>query len=232
AALITGASRGIGFAVAEELAAEGYALTLTARKPDGLAAAEEKLRAAGAEAVSLAADVRDEAALQAVVERHRSAYGRLDVLVNNAGVGIAAPAGEQVTKYVDMQLEVNVRTLVVMYRETLDLLKADGGAQVINLASIAGKSPQPLLSVYSATKSAVLAYSEAMNKELSASGVWSTALCPGFVDTDMTEFAREWISQEDMIRTSDIAAAVRFLLSLSSAARVPEIVIQRPGEDV
>ena len=103
-------------------------------------------------------------------------------------------------------------------------------ALVVNLASLAGKSPQPWLSVYSATKAAVVAYTNAMNKELNADGVKSVAFCPGFVDTDMSEFVKSTIPAEEMLKVSDMAEALRFLLRLSRACVVPEIVFQRPGE--
>jgi NAD(P)-dependent dehydrogenase (short-subunit alcohol dehydrogenase family) len=180
--------------------------------------------------------MNDEEAIRSVVALHRDRFGRLDVLVNNAGVGIGAAAGEHETKFVDLQLDVNLRAIVLFYRECLDLLKAAGAehrsALVVNLASIAGKSPQPWLSVYSATKAAVIAYTQAMNKELNAEGVKSTALCPGFVDTDMTDFVKGSVPAEDMIRPEDIAQAVRFLLGLSRATVIPEIVFQRPSETV
>jgi short-subunit dehydrogenase len=233
AALVTGASRGIGLAIAEVLGEDGYALTLTARKPDTLAETAAALSAKGYEIQSLAADMADEEGIKRVVELHQKTYGRLDVLVNNAGVGIGAPAGEQKTKFIDMQMDVNVRAMVFLYRECLEMLKAagkDGGALVVNLASIAGKSPQPWLSVYSATKAAAIAYTMAMNKELNGDGIKSLALCPGFVDTDMTDFVKSTVPAEEMLKTSDIAAAVRFVLSLSPAAVIPEIVFQRPGE--
>src|SRR5512135_2285946 len=105
-------------------------------------------------------------------------------------------------------------------------------ALVVNLASIAGKSPQPWLSVYSATKAAVVAYTQAMNKELNGDGIKSVAFCPGFVDTDMTDFVKGSVPPEEMLRTSDISEAVRFLLHVSPACVVPEIVFQRPGETV
>ncbi|WP_249012369.1 SDR family NAD(P)-dependent oxidoreductase [Conexibacter sp. DBS9H8] len=232
AALVTGASRGIGLALARALAEDGYALTLTARKPDGLAAAAAELTAAGAEVVHRAANVADEADLQAVVALHASTYGRLDVLVNNAGVGIGAAAGEHTTKSIDLQLDVNLRSIVILYRECLEMLRGDGGAQVINLASIAGKIPQPWLSVYAATKAAVIAYTQAMNRELATSGVRSVALCPAFVDTDMTAFIRDVVKREEMISTADIVAAMRFVLGLSPAALVSEIVIGRSGESL
>ena len=234
AAIVTGASRGIGLALATVLADEGYGLTVSARKPESLEQAAGGLRERGAEVEHVAANLADEASVQAVVARHRERFGRLDVLVNNAGVGVGAAAGEHVTKYVDMQLDVNVRAIVLFYRECADLLRAAGAehrnALVVNLASIAGKSPQPWLSVYSATKAAVVAYTGAMNKELNGAGVKSVALCPGFVDTDMTEFVKQSVPAEEMIRTSDIAEALRFALRLSPSCVVPEIVFQRAGE--
>jgi short-subunit dehydrogenase len=129
---------------------------------------------------------------------------------------------------------VNTRAIVLFYRECADLLRAAGAehrnALVINMASMAGKSPQPFLSVYSATKAAVVAYTQAMNKELNGEGVKSVAFCPGFVDTDMSDFVKQSIPAEDMLRTSDIAEALRFVLRLSPNCVVPEIIFQRPGE--
>ena len=236
AAIVTGASRGIGLALAQQLGDDGYGLTLTARRPESLAEAADALRARGYEVEQVAANVADEEAARAVVARHRERFGRLDVLVNSAGVGIGAAGGEHQTKFIDMQLGVNVRAIVIFYRECLDLLRAAGAehrnALVVNLASIAGKSPQPWLSVYSATKAAVVAYSQAMNKELNGDGIKSVALCPGFVDTDMTDFIKGTVPPEEMIRTSDLAAALQMLLRLSPSCVVPEIIFQRPGETV
>jgi NAD(P)-dependent dehydrogenase (short-subunit alcohol dehydrogenase family) len=178
----------------------------------------------------------DEEAIREVVGLHKDRYGRLDVLVNNAGVGIGANADEQVTKYVDLQLGVNLRAIVLFYRECLEMLRAAGGehhnAVVVNLASIAGKSPSPFVSVYSATKAAVIAYTQAMNKELGGDGIKSVAFCPGFVDTDMSDWVKDRIPPEEMLRPSDIAEALRFVLRVSPACVVPEIIFQRPGETV
>jgi short-subunit dehydrogenase len=222
--------------LAEALAQEGYGITLSARKPDTLESAAAKLRAQGADVEPVAANLADEEAVRAVVSRHRERFGRLDVLVNNAGVGIGAAVDEHQTKYLDMQLDVNIRSIILFYRECAGLLRAAGGehrnALVVNMASMAGKSPQPWLSVYSASKAAVVAYTAAMNKELNGAGVKSVAFCPGFVDTDMSEFVKQSIPAEDMLRTSDIAEALRFMLRVSPTCVIPEIVFQRPGEAI
>jgi short-subunit dehydrogenase len=158
------------------------------------------------------------------------------VLVNNAGVGIGAAAHEHQTKFIDMQLDVNLRAIIILSRECAEMLKAAGAehhnALVINLASIAGKSPQAWLSVYSATKAAVVAYAQAMNKELNGEGVKSVAFCPGFVDTDMTEFVKGTVPAQEMIRPSDVAEVGRMLLRLSPTCVIPEVIFQRPGETV
>jgi NAD(P)-dependent dehydrogenase (short-subunit alcohol dehydrogenase family) len=236
AALVTGASSGIGLAIADVLGSEGYGLTVAARRPEKLAAAVEGLRAKGYEVEEVAANLIDEADVQRVVATHRERFGRLDVLVNSAGVGIGAPLAEIQTKRADMQLDLNLRAIILFYRECADLLRAAGAehrnALVVNLSSIAGKSGAAWLSVYSATKAALLGWTQAMNKELIGDGVKSVALCPGFVDTPMTEFIREQVKQSDMIQPSDIGEAVRYLLHLSPACLVPEIVFQRRGEEV
>jgi NAD(P)-dependent dehydrogenase (short-subunit alcohol dehydrogenase family) len=234
AALVTGASSGIGFAIARTLGEEGYGLTLAARRPEKLADAAASLRDAGLEIEEVAANLADEADIQRVVAAHRERWGRLDVLVNNAGVGVGATVSDVVAKRVDLQLDVNLRAVILFYRECADLLRAAGAehrnALVVNMSSLSGKSGQPWLSVYSATKAAVIGWTQAMNKELNGEGVKSVALCPGFVDTPMTEFVREHVAQEDMIRPEDIAEAVRYLLKISPQCVVPEIVFQRFGE--
>jgi NAD(P)-dependent dehydrogenase (short-subunit alcohol dehydrogenase family) len=236
AALVTGASSGIGLAIAEVLGETGHGLTVAARRPEKLSAAVEQLRGKGYEVEEVAANLTSEEDVQRVVAAHRERFGRLDVLVNSAGVGVGAAVADMQTKRVDMQLDLNLRAIVLFYRECAALLRAAGAehrnALVVNLSSISGKSGQAWLSVYSATKAAVVGWTQAMNKELNGEGVKSVALCPGFVDTPMTEFVREHVKQEDMIKTEDIAASVRFLLDLSPACVVPEIVFQRPGEAI
>jgi NAD(P)-dependent dehydrogenase (short-subunit alcohol dehydrogenase family) len=234
AAIVTGASRGIGRALAEALAADGYDLTITARKPETIEEAAQALRSSGASVEFVTGNLGDETVIEEVVRVHRERFGRLDVLVNNAGLGIGGGVGEQPTKHVDLMLAVNLRSMILFYRESLDMLKAAGaehrGALVVNMASIAGKEPPAWLAVYGATKAAVVAYTRSMNKELNGEGIKSVAFCPGFVDTDMTEFVRGQVDQEDMIKPADIAEALRFVLALSPSCVVPEIIFSRPGE--
>jgi NAD(P)-dependent dehydrogenase (short-subunit alcohol dehydrogenase family) len=236
AAIVTGASSGIGFALAKMLAEEGHALTVASRRPEKIEAAAEQLRSAGAEVEHLAGNLGEEETIQAVVNAHRDRFGRLDVLVNNAGAGIGAPIAETVTKRLDIQLGVNLRGYILFYRECADLLRAAGAehrnALVVNTASAAGKSGQAWLSIYSATKFGVVGLTQAMNKELGGEGIKSTALCPGFVDTAMTEFVKDTVPADEMIQPQDIAEVVRTLLKLTPACVVPEVIFQRPGEGV
>ena len=234
AALITGASSGIGLAVAKALGEDGYALTVSGRRLEKLEAAAEELRATGAEVNSIAANMTSEEEVVGLFDAHREAYGRLDLLMNNAGVGIGAPMDQIKTKHLDMQLAVNLRALIIGTREGLPMLKEAGAehgkALIVNTASIAGKTGQAWLSIYAATKAAVLNFSVATQREHGDAGIQCTALAPGFVDTPMTEFVKEQVSAEEMIRPEDLAEAVRFLLKTSQYCVIPEIMFLRPSE--
>jgi NAD(P)-dependent dehydrogenase (short-subunit alcohol dehydrogenase family) len=234
AAIVTGASSGIGLAVARVLGEEGFGITMAARRPEKLDGAAAGLAADGFDVHAVAANVADETEIQKVVAAHRERYGRLDVLVNNAGIGVGATVGEIDTKRLDMQLDINLRSIVLFYRESLEMLRAAAAehknALVVNTSSISGKRAEGWLSVYSATKHGVVGWTEAMNKELGPSGIKSTALCPAFVDTPMTDFVKEHVAAEEMIRPEDIAESVRYLLKTSPACVVPEIMFLRPGD--
>jgi NAD(P)-dependent dehydrogenase (short-subunit alcohol dehydrogenase family) len=233
AAIVTGGSSGIGFAIARLLLEEGYGVTVAARRPEKLADAVAQLADSGGAVASVAVNMAAEDAAAQVVAAHRERFGRLDVLVNNAGVGVGALVGDIETKRLDMQLGVNLRSVILFYREAVELLRAAGAehrnALVVNLSSISGKFGEPWLSVYSATKAAVVGFTESMNKELGKDGIKSTALCPAFVDTPMTDFIKQSVPAESMIQAGDIAEAVRMLLRLSPGCVVPEIIFQAPG---
>ncbi|MDX6625899.1 MAG: hypothetical protein QOE56_888 [Solirubrobacterales bacterium] len=234
AAIVTGGSGGIGLAIARALGEEGYALTLSARRPEKLEESVAGLRGDGFEVQTVPANVAEESELVAVFAAHKEKYGRLDALVNNAGIGIGGPMAELQTKHIDMQLAINLRAVLIGTREGLPLLREAGAehgkALLLNTASIAGKGGQVFLSVYGATKAAVINFTQATARETTGAGIQCTALAPGFVDTAMTDFIKSEVGAEKMIQPSDIGAAVHFLLALSPNCHVPEIVFNRPGE--
>jgi NAD(P)-dependent dehydrogenase (short-subunit alcohol dehydrogenase family) len=236
AALVTGGSTGIGYAIARMLGEEGYALTISSRRPERLEPAAEALRGEDIEVNAVPANAAKEEELVAVFASHRERFDRLDVLVNNAGLGIGGEIAGYPTKRLDLQLDVNLRAVVIGTREGLPMLRDAGGehgkALIVNTASIAGKSGQPWLSIYSATKAGVIGFSQATQKEVAGKGIQVTALCPGFVDTEMTDFIRGQVKQEDMIRPEDVAESVRFLLRTSRACLIPEIVLTRADEQL
>jgi NAD(P)-dependent dehydrogenase (short-subunit alcohol dehydrogenase family) len=234
AAIVTGASSGIGLEIARVLGGEGYGVTMAARRAEKLEGAVGELAGLGFDVHGVAANVAHEEEVQKVVAAHRERYARLDVLVNNAGIGIGAPLADIQTKRLDMQLDINLRAIMLFYRESLDLLRAAAAehrnALVVNTSSISGKRAEAWLSVYSASKHGVVGWTEAMNKELGADGIKSTALCPAFVDTPMTDFVKDQVKAEEMIRPEDVAEAVRYLLRVSPACVVPEMMFVRPGD--
>jgi NAD(P)-dependent dehydrogenase (short-subunit alcohol dehydrogenase family) len=219
--IITGAASGIGAAAAEELRRRGAQVV-------GL-----DLNATGD---IVECDVRDQESVErAVRDAIERLGGRLDVLINNAGVGIGSPIAEAETKKLDMQLDVNLRGVYLTLRECIPMLKEAGAehrkALVVNTASIAGVRGQGWLAAYSATKAGVIGLTEAAHIELSGDGIQVTAFAPGFVDTPMTDWAEDQVSRDQMIRPEDIAEAVRFLLRTSPACIVPEMRFIRPGDN-
>ena len=221
AALITGGSSGIGLAIARMLREEGFGLTLASRRA-------EKIEAAAAElgALAVAADVSSAEACEALVAEHRERFGRLDVLVNSAGVGIAGRVEDLPAKHFDLQVGVNLRGLFLVTQAAVPLLRESRG-WIVNLASIAGTLPTPGLATYGATKAAVISLTRSLNEELDADGVRAIAICPGFVDTPMAQWSG--LSGDEMIQPEDCAEVVRMLLRLGPRARIPQVVIERVG---
>jgi 3-oxoacyl-[acyl-carrier protein] reductase len=200
---------------------EGFELTLASRT-------REKIEAAGAElgAQAVAADMSKEEDCVRVVAEHAQRFGGMDLLVNSAGIGIGGTVESLQTKHIDLQLGVNLRGLLLVSRESIPLLKQTKG-WIVNLASIAGTTPTPGLTVYGATKAAVIALTRSMNAELDADGVRAIALCPGFVDTAMAQWSG--IPPDEMIQPSDCAEIVRMCLRLSPRARIPQVIVERVG---
>jgi NAD(P)-dependent dehydrogenase (short-subunit alcohol dehydrogenase family) len=220
-ALVTGGSSGIGLAIARMLREEGFELTLASRTAEKVEAAAAEL---GAFAVAANVAVEDDAVR--VVAAHRERFGGLDLLVNSAGIGIGGTVESLQAKHVDLQLGVNLRGLLLVTREAIPLLRQTRG-WVVNLASIAGTTPTPGLTVYGATKAAVIALTRSLNAELDGDGVRAIAICPGFVDTPMADWSG--IAADEMIRPEDCAEIVRMCLRLSPQARIPQVVVERVG---
>ncbi len=227
-ALVTGGSSGIGLAIARMLAAEGYGVTISGRRTDLL---DEIARGSAGIMQAVVADVAREQDVVELVRRHAERFGRLDVLVNSAGISVAEASDSADTAEVDRQLAVNLRAPLLVTREALPMLRAAGAehgkALVVNLASVSGKEGQPGNTIYSATKAGVISLTQSLQRETAAQGIQATALCPGLVATPMTEEAR--VSQGEMVTVDDVTEAVRFLLRTSSWCLVPEIVLNRRG---
>jgi NAD(P)-dependent dehydrogenase (short-subunit alcohol dehydrogenase family) len=220
-ALVTGGSSGIGLAIARMLREEGFELTLAARTVERLDAAATELNAA-----AVPVDVRHEEECAALVASHLEAHGGLDVLVNSAGVGVAGRIGDMQTKHFDLQQAVNLRGAFLVTREALPSLRQAKG-YVVNLASIAGTMPTPMLASYGAAKAALISLTRSLDREEAESGVRVTAICPEFVDTPMASWTG--LPPDEMIQPEDCAEVVRALLRLSPAARIPVVVIERAG---
>jgi NAD(P)-dependent dehydrogenase (short-subunit alcohol dehydrogenase family) len=234
AAIVTGASRGIGLAIAQALGEDGFGLTLVARQPAALRESTERLRARGLAVQDVAGDLADSATMREAVACHRETYGRLDLLVNSAGMGAPGPVETLSDRHIDLQLDVNLRAIVIAYREATGLLREAArehrNALVINLASITAHRPMRDLAIYTTTKAAVVGLTRAMNQELGADGIKSTALCPGLVDTDMTAAGNHPVAAKDMLSTTDLVGAVRWLVSTAPNCVVPELPLTRPGD--
>lgn len=235
AALVLGGSGGIGLAIAKALAEEGYSLTIQGRRDDKVAAALDALWDVAAVApLGVTADLASEERIAEIVAAHEEKWGRMDVLINSAGLGMGQPVGEIKTKSLDLQIAINLRAAVLATRDSLPLIERAGAehgeALIVHVSSWAGKHPPAWLSVYGATKSALSSFAASTQIELAGKGVQVTALCPATVETEMTTYAQGEIPAEAMLRPSDLAEAVRFLLRTSPNCVVPEIVLGRVGD--
>jgi len=208
--------------LARALREDGYELTLVARRPEPLEEAASELGA-----YALPANLGDPDECVRAVAAHAERHGGMDVLVNCAGIGIGGSFGDQDTKRIALQVDVNLTATLVVTRESLPLLRKSRG-RVITLASIAGTILTPGLAVYGATKAALIAWTSSLNREESDHGVRATAISPGFVATRMTEWTG--LPEEEQISTDDVVTLVRAVIALGPMARVPNIVVERVGD--
>ncbi len=227
-ALITGASRGIGAAVARQLACMGATPILCARDPDRLAQVAESLAPrVGAAPLTLCADLGDEGAIRTLVARVQERYARLDVLVNNAGVTFAGSLEETGAADWDRCMTINARGAFILCREALPLLRCGRDPCIVNVSSVVGVKGYARQTAYTASKHALRGFSLALAEELHPQGIRVHGVCPGGVDTDMVQSVRPDIPKEDLISPEEVADAVAFLVSRPGQGIVDEIRIRR-----
>ncbi|MBM3457976.1 MAG: SDR family oxidoreductase [Armatimonadetes bacterium] len=223
-ALVTGASRGIGRAVALALAERGCEVALVARTEAGLAETAALCREQGVRAEAVACDLLDPASVGAAVEAVTARLGRLDILVNNAGVLITGPTAEGDPDAWDRMLEVNLLAAMRFTRLALPHLIAGGKGAVILLSSLAGRYTGAGMSAYCASKHGMMGFAGCLFDEVRDHGVKVCAICPGWVNTDMMDGSG--VDPGGVIQPGDVAEAVLFAVTSSENACPTEIQIQ------
>jgi 3-oxoacyl-[acyl-carrier protein] reductase len=233
-ALITGASRGIGLGLARALASNGYGLTVGGRDAERLSVVAEELMEAGASAVvAVPGDLADESYSEEALATHDKEFGAMDCLVLNAGVGTAGSFASFPMHRFDKTVSVNLRAPFALLQASLPLLRLGAakdpvlGARVLAMSSISGVYAEAGLAAYGATKAALLSLIDALNAEESGNGISGTAFAPGYVDTDMTAWARDRIPPDSMIPVDDIVRVATAVMGLSARSVISHIVISR-----
>jgi NADP-dependent 3-hydroxy acid dehydrogenase YdfG len=244
-ALVTGASSGIGQAAARTLAAQGAAVAVAARRKDRLDALVAELEAGGARALAIEADVTDRDQAIGAVERTVAELGRLDTVVNNAGVMLLGPITDAPVEEWDRMVALNVQGLLYVAHAALPHLLAAAEqeprrvADLVNISSVAGRRAAAGAGVYNLTKHGVGAFSEALRQEVTARHVRVSLVEPGAVDTELTDHLRDEIKEQaakrfagmERLEAEDIADAIGYIVTRARRMAVNEILI-RPTEQV
>ena len=227
-ALITGASRGIGQAMAEAYAANGAKVVLASRKQDGLDAVAAVIREAGGEALPVAAHTGSQEAVDALVARATEAYGGIDIVVNNAATNPHfGPILTSEESHWDKTFDVNVKGYFRVVKACVESMRSRGGGKVINMASVAGKTPQPGMGIYCISKAGVLMLTEVLAVELAQHNIQVNAIVPGFVKTKFSsaiwknptfhEAVMKAIPQHRMAEPEELTGLALFLASDASS---------------
>lgn len=227
-AIVTGASRGIGAAIARRLSGMGYRLALVARSTGPL----DELAASLPEARSFPADITQESDVQAAIQAIVDIYGRIDVLVNNAGAGVVRNLEDLTAADYHAVMGPNVLGAFLVTRAVAPVMIAAGQGHIVNMLSIAAKRTFPQWSLYCASKFALAGFSQAIAQELRPLGIQVTDLLPGAVDSDFWNDLGLDFPREAMLQPDDVAGMVAYALSQSKRARVAELVLEPGGGDL
>jgi NAD(P)-dependent dehydrogenase (short-subunit alcohol dehydrogenase family) len=221
-AVVTGGARGIGYATAQVLARDGHAVVIADIDPGAGEQAAERLRAAGRSALSVRTDVADRESVEAMMQTLLDRLGRIDVLVNNAGIaGRAAPIHEVTEEEWDRLIAIDLKSVYLCCRAVLPhMLERKRGA-IINVASVAGKEGNPTMGPYSAAKAGVIGLTKAVAKEVAQRGIRVNAVAPATAETDILktlspeaiEYMRSRIPMGRFCRVDEIAEVIAFLAS-------------------
>lgn len=216
AAIITGASSGIGQATARRLAQEGICVTLAARRKDELERVAREIEASGGQALVAPTDVRDRAAIHRMVQATLDTWGRVDVLVNNAGLGYSSRVVNLDPEQLRELVAVNLVGVIECAQAVLPAMMQQSSGHIVNVASISGWVGLPGSSVYCATKSAVIVFSESLYREARRYGIHVTALCPGFVATDFSPRVKQIVASgkrvPGVMRPEYVAGRIAWLI--------------------
>ena len=226
-AIVTGASRGIGRAISVGLGAEGARVVLSGRSRDALAETASQVVEAGGQARAVVTELTNEASIQDLVRETAAAFGRLDIVVNNAGITHSAALAETRTVDWDICWAVNARAPFILCREALPLLKKAEAGYIINISSVVGVKGYPLQSAYTASKHALRGMSISLAEELRDSGVRVHVICPGGVDTEMVSRVRPDIAKADLIGSGEVAELVVYLVTHRGNAVMDEVHLRR-----
>ena len=208
-AVITGGGRGIGAAIAAALAERGVRVLVSARSADQIEAVADELREGGAEAHAVPCDVSDPAEVRSLAEQARELLGPVDILVNNAGFAPSAPLAAIDLEGWHQVFAVNVTGTLLCSQAFAPGMADRGWGRVVNVASIAGRVGAPYIAAYAATKHAVVGLTRALGAEMAKSGVTVNAVCPGYVDTPLTEASIARIVDKTGISEDDVLQHMR-----------------------
>ena len=226
-AIVTGAGRGIGRAISIALAQEAATIVLAARASDKLQEAAERVTQAGGKAHIAVTELADEESIKGLVKYTEAEFGRLDVLVNNAGITHSARLEETATEDWECLMWVNARAPFILCREALPLLRRSAAAYIVNIASVVGVKGYPMQSAYTSSKHALRGMTISLSEELRDSNIRVHLLCPGGVDTDMVARVRPDIHKDELIKPEEIAELVSYLVTHKGNAVVDELHIRR-----